>query len=209
MASPSNTWSPLARVYDPLQAGSIDGTDTYPHDRAITRAQNAKYKTPEHIVSDPVRTVFVGRLSHKTSEDRLQKEFSRFGNIQSCHLVRDIVTGLSKCYGFIEYVTEWEARLAARDANDMTINGSTLLVEMECERVLPGWIPRRLGGGFGGRKESGQLRFGGRDRPFKKPIFLRKSDRDDDDSSSRKVYKPRKSYSSRDGDNVRDRYHRH
>lgn len=27
-----------------------------------------------------------------------------------------------------------------------------------------------LGGGFGGKKESGQLRFGGRNRPFKKPI---------------------------------------
>lgn len=27
-----------------------------------------------------------------------------------------------------------------------------------------------LGGGFGGKKESGQLRFGGSDRPFKKPI---------------------------------------
>lgn len=27
------------------------------------------------------------------------------------------------------------------------------------------------GGGFGGKKESGQLRFGGKDRPFKKPII--------------------------------------
>lgn len=26
------------------------------------------------------------------------------------------------------------------------------------------------GGGFGGKKESGQLRFGGKDRPFKRPI---------------------------------------
>lgn len=26
------------------------------------------------------------------------------------------------------------------------------------------------GGGFGGKKESGQLRFGGKDRPFRKPI---------------------------------------
>lgn len=53
---------------------------------------------------------------------------------------------------------------------------------MEYERILPGWKPRRygncfckvliifLGGGFGGRKESGQLRFGGVARPFKKPI---------------------------------------
>lgn len=29
-----------------------------------------------------------------------------------------------------------------------------------------------LGGGLGGRKESGQLRFGCRDRPFRKPIPL-------------------------------------
>eukprot|EP01106_Pelomyxa_sp_JSP_P009076 TRINITY_DN2486_c0_g2_i1.p1 TRINITY_DN2486_c0_g2~~TRINITY_DN2486_c0_g2_i1.p1 ORF type:complete len:100 (-),score=10.50 TRINITY_DN2486_c0_g2_i1:182-481(-) len=28
------------------------------------------------------------------------------------------------------------------------------------------------GGGIGGKKESGQLRFGGRERPFKKPIIL-------------------------------------
>jgi U11/U12 small nuclear ribonucleoprotein SNRNP35 len=28
------------------------------------------------------------------------------------------------------------------------------------------------GGGFGGKKESGQLRFGGRDRPFRKPLFV-------------------------------------
>ena len=27
-----------------------------------------------------------------------------------------------------------------------------------------------VGGGFGGRKESGQLRFGGIDRPFKRPL---------------------------------------
>lgn len=29
-----------------------------------------------------------------------------------------------------------------------------------------------VGGGFGGRKESGQLRFGGRERPFKKPMCV-------------------------------------
>jgi len=27
------------------------------------------------------------------------------------------------------------------------------------------------GGGLGGRKESGQLRFGGRDRPFRAPLY--------------------------------------
>ena len=28
-----------------------------------------------------------------------------------------------------------------------------------------------LGGGLGGKKESGQLRFGGKDRPFRKPMY--------------------------------------
>ena len=50
------------------------------------------------------------------------------------------------------------------------VDGTPVVVEFECERELPGWMPRRLGGGLGGRKESGQLRFGGRDRPFKKPM---------------------------------------
>lgn len=46
-------------------------------------------------------------------------------------------------------------------------------------RLLKGWKPRRLGGGFGGKKESGQLRFGGRDRPFKKPIALELKEQDE------------------------------
>lgn len=35
-------WSPLAKIYDPLKCGSIDGTDTVPHDKAVIRAMNAK-----------------------------------------------------------------------------------------------------------------------------------------------------------------------
>ena len=43
-----NSWVPLAvdyGKYDPLMAGSIDGTDTRPHDRAIQRAMDSKCKT--------------------------------------------------------------------------------------------------------------------------------------------------------------------
>ena len=37
-------WTPLAvdyEEYNPLRAGSIDGTDSVPHDRGIVRAMNA------------------------------------------------------------------------------------------------------------------------------------------------------------------------
>lgn len=38
-------WKPLAvdfHLYDPLMAGSIDGTDLRPHDRAVIRACETK-----------------------------------------------------------------------------------------------------------------------------------------------------------------------
>jgi len=34
----SDDWKPYAIDYDPIKVGSIDATDTQPHDRAITRA---------------------------------------------------------------------------------------------------------------------------------------------------------------------------
>lgn len=32
------SWSPLAKVYDPLAVGSIDGSDKQAHDHGIIRA---------------------------------------------------------------------------------------------------------------------------------------------------------------------------
>lgn len=79
---------------------------------------------------------------------------------------------MPKGYAFIEYEQESSAEQAYREANRMMLDGNIIFVDFECERLLKGWKPRRLGGGFGGKKESGQLRFGGRDRPYKKPISL-------------------------------------
>uniref|UniRef100_A0A1B6D5S4 U11/U12 small nuclear ribonucleoprotein 35 kDa protein n=1 Tax=Clastoptera arizonana TaxID=38151 RepID=A0A1B6D5S4_9HEMI len=162
--------SPQAIIYDPLKAGSIDGTDTIPHDKAITRAMEADYKPNTRLQSNPEKTLFVGRLNPNTSEEKVKEVFMSFGNVKSCHLVRDIITGFSKGYAFVEYENERNAALAYKNGNRTVIDGKMILVDFECERLLPGWIPRRLGGGFGGKKDSGQLRFGSRDRPFKKPI---------------------------------------
>ncbi|XP_036450546.1 U11/U12 small nuclear ribonucleoprotein 35 kDa protein [Colossoma macropomum] len=167
-----NDWSPLAKVYDPLKAGSIDGTDVEPHDRAIWRAMNAQYRPNKGVTGDPQLTLFVARLNKQTSEEDLRNVFSKFGDIRRLQLIRDIVTGFSKGYAFIEYKEERSLMKAWRDANKMVVDQHELFVDFELERTLQGWIPRRLGGGLGGKKESGQLRFGGRDRPFRRPINL-------------------------------------
>lgn len=163
-------WTPYAQVYDPLKAGSIDGTDPDPHDQAIIRALNSEYEPDKRVKGKSDRTIFVARLYRQTKEDTIMQEFSKYGHIRRLRLVRDIVTGSSKGYAFIEYEKKDAANRAYHNVNNLVIDGKRIFVDFECERKLPGWKPRRLGGGFGGKKESGQLRFGGRDRPFKKPL---------------------------------------
>lgn len=46
-------WSPIATEYDPLKAGSIDGTDEEPHDHGIVRAMNAKYRPNKGVIGKP------------------------------------------------------------------------------------------------------------------------------------------------------------
>ncbi|ANM61865.1 RNA-binding (RRM/RBD/RNP motifs) family protein [Arabidopsis thaliana] len=165
-----------ATSYHPIQAGSIDGTDVAPHDNGVRRAllcYNAGLYDPSgdsKAVGDPYCTLFVGRLSHHTTEDTLREVMSKYGRIKNLRLVRHIVTGASRGYGFVEYETEKEMLRAYEDAHHSLIDGREIIVDYNRQQLMPGWIPRRLGGGLGGRKESGQLRFGGRDRPFRAPL---------------------------------------
>lgn len=165
-----------AEAYHPIQAGSIDGTDTAPHDNAVYRAllcSSAGLYDPfgdPKAIGDPYCTIFVGRLSHLTTEDTLRKAMSKYGKVKNLRLVRHIVTGASRGYAFVEFETEREMRRAYKDGQHSYIDDSEIIVDYNRQQLMPGWIPRRLGGGLGGRKESGQLRFGGRERPFRAPL---------------------------------------
>ncbi|XP_012055752.1 PREDICTED: U11/U12 small nuclear ribonucleoprotein 35 kDa protein-like [Atta cephalotes] len=163
-------WSPYAREYDPLKAGSIDGTDTQPHDKAVSRAMIMHYEPPHNLESKAERTIFVARLGPKITNYNLKEFFSKYGDVISAKVIVDVVTGLSQGYGFVEMKSEEEAKRVLRRTVDATLKGYKIFIDYECGRSLKGWKPRRLGGGFGGKKESGQLRFGGKDRPFKRPI---------------------------------------
>ncbi|XP_055628579.1 U11/U12 small nuclear ribonucleoprotein 35 kDa protein-like [Toxorhynchites rutilus septentrionalis] len=170
-SSSSQRWSRLARtVYDPIKVGSIDGMDEFAHDRALIRAMNSSYKPNHKVVGDPHHTVFIGRIAHYVTENRIRELFERCGKIVHCRLVTDVVTGLSRGYAFVEYKRRRYAKRAIEEMHGKVLDGKEILVDEEWERRLDGWKPRRLGGGFGGRKKSQQLRFGCKDRPWKKPV---------------------------------------
>eukprot|EP00731_Ephydatia_muelleri_P024906 Em0016g1177a len=118
-------WAPLAveyGAYEPLMAGSIDGTDTLPHDHGVVRAMQAKYRPNKQVQGDSKKTLFVARLSHNTTE----------------------VTGRSKGYAFVEFKHRRDAESAFLKAHKAFINDVQILVEYECERALAGWTPRRF-----------------------------------------------------------------
>ena len=78
------------------------------------------------------------------------------------------MTGCSKGYAFIEFYSESDAfRAYHRGHRTSMANGSRdIVVDIVRAGKEPGFVPRRLGGGHGGKIKSSQVRFGGRDKPF-------------------------------------------
>ncbi|XP_066533522.1 peptidyl-prolyl cis-trans isomerase-like 4 [Hoplias malabaricus] len=58
---------------------------------------------PDADVRPPENVLFVCKLNPVTTDEDLQIIFSRFGQIQSCEIIRDWKTGESLCYAFIEF----------------------------------------------------------------------------------------------------------
>ena len=56
--------------------------------------------------------VYAGNLPYRLTEDQLRETFEEFGQIQSCTLMNDKMTGRSKGFGFIEIPDDNQARAA-------------------------------------------------------------------------------------------------
>ncbi|GAA5803286.1 small nuclear ribonucleoprotein 35kDa [Helicostylum pulchrum] len=206
-----------SKEYDPIQVGSIDGTDTDPHDAAIARATRSNYRPPRHLKTDPNNTLFISRLNFETTESTIKPLFEKYGKVTSVELIRNNVTGLSQGYAFVTFEDTKSTREAYKDTNETVLDDHVILVDYERSRGMVGWIPRRFGGGYGGKKESGQLRFGARDRPFRDnhgkvnvPYEQKRSDvwRKDESGSSKRSSERSDSRHDRHDSSRNDRSHR-
>ena len=64
-----------------------------------------------------------GNLPYRLTEDQLRETFEEFGQIQSCTLMNDKMTGRSKGFGFIEIPDDNQARAAIAGLNGKDFDG--------------------------------------------------------------------------------------
>ena len=100
--------------------------------------------------------IFVAKLNYDTIEDDLRAAFEQFGEVSSCSIAHDKMSGRSKGFGFVEMSNDDEAQNAIEALNETELDGRTIVVKKAEPRES-----RDSGGGRGGYGGGGGNRGGG------------------------------------------------
>ena len=79
-----------------------------------------------------------------------------YGPVKSLRIVHDAVTDKPRGYAFVEFHSGRDLKTAFRAADSKKLEGRRLVADVERGRTVPGWLPRRLGGGLGGTRLGGK-----------------------------------------------------
>lgn len=78
--------------------------------------------------------ILVRNLSRKMTEEQLQEMFIPFGKVQSCTIVMDKKTNISKGFGFVEMPKSGEAKAAMKTLNGKEVEGNKIRVKRAEEK---------------------------------------------------------------------------
>ncbi|MEW6996336.1 RNA recognition motif domain-containing protein [Colwelliaceae bacterium BS250] len=78
--------------------------------------------------------LLVRNLARTTAEHQIRALFEAHGKVQSCVLVMDTVTGLSKGFGFVEMTNLGEAKAALKSLNGKDVAGNKIRVKKSEEK---------------------------------------------------------------------------
>jgi RNA recognition motif-containing protein len=99
--------------------------------------------------------LYVGNLPYRITEDQLREAFEEYGQVSSCTIIKDKVTGQSKGFGFLEMPERSEAEAAINSLNGRDLMGRKINVNEARPRENRGGGPghsrsQGYGGGNGG-----------------------------------------------------------
>ena len=107
--------------------------------------------------------IYVGNLSHETTEDDLRQAFEAFGQVESATIIKDRFSDESRGFGFVEMPSRNEAQTAIEEMNGKELQGRAINVNEARPKATRGGGGGRSGGrGGGGHGRSGGRRGGGR-----------------------------------------------
>jgi RNA recognition motif-containing protein len=105
------------------------------------------------------RKLFVGNLSFSMGETELRQLFEQKGGVESVTVMRDLDTGRSRGFGFVEMSTDEAAQKAVTELNAYSVEGRNLTVNEARPK------PERRGSGGGGGRGGGRGGGGGHREP--------------------------------------------
>jgi len=72
--------------------------------------------------------IYVGNLPYQTTDDELRAAFSAFGEVTSAKVIKDLQTGRSKGFGFVEMADKAQGEAAIDQLNNTNLNGRSIRV---------------------------------------------------------------------------------
>jgi RNA recognition motif-containing protein len=109
--------------------------------------------------------IFVGNLSQQVNEQDIEALFKAYGAVTSVKIIRDMFTGESKGFGFVEMNDKAAAEKAMEELNTKEVKGKKITVNearpKTDNRRGGGGGNRHSGGGGGNRRGGGGDRRGG------------------------------------------------
>jgi RNA recognition motif-containing protein len=99
--------------------------------------------------------LFVGNLSHDTTENDLQDYFATAASVVSVNILLDRFTAKSRGFGFVEMASDEDAQKAIDAFNGRDFQGRKLTVNIARPREERPFGGGGGGGGGGGHRSSG------------------------------------------------------
>ena len=87
--------------------------------------------------------IYVGNLDRQVTEDELKKSFEAFGEVTSVKIIKDMYSGESKGFGFVEMADAATGKTAMQEMDGKEIKGRAI----RCSEAR-----QRTGGSGGGDK---------------------------------------------------------
>ena len=97
--------------------------------------------------------IYVGNLSYEVTEEDLRAAFEAHGHVESANVIKDMYSGRSRGFGFVEMSVDTEGQSAIDELNGKELKGR----EIKVSEARPRSDGRR--GGGGGRRGGGRRNY--------------------------------------------------